>query len=202
MSYRKLSTRFLACLGGFLSLILATDTFGNSGPAQSGLFAPANSSITAAFNPAGLTRLERPDWVAQGLLFVTDSTFVQSADSVDGAMVQDSDGLLVAPFIYYGRPIGEKWSAGFSGTAMGFSEDVGGGPTRYLIKEWALVMASFSPAVAYRLSEKVSLGAALNVSYTYYYFESAVFNPEPDIGDGLMEIEATDISVSGQFGLL
>jgi long-chain fatty acid transport protein len=85
---------------------------------------------------------------------------------------------------------------------MGFSEDVGDGPTRYLVNEWTLAMVNLSPAVAYQLTEKVSLGAALNVSYTYYYYESAVFNPEPDIGDGRMEIEADDISFSGQFGLL
>jgi long-chain fatty acid transport protein len=189
-------------LGGFFALILAADSFASSGPAASGLFAPADSAMTAALNPAGLTRLERPDWVAQGLLFYSESTFEQTADSVDGDITVDSDGFLVAPLIYYGRPIGEKWSAGFSGTAMGFGEDVGDGPTRYLVKEWVAVIASLSPAIGYRLTEKVSLGAALNISYTYYYYESAVFNPEPDIGDGRMEIEATDITFSGQIGLL
>ncbi len=194
--------KLAACLAGVALLLFVTEVLANSRPAQAGLFAPADSAMTAAFNPAGMTRLDRPEWVAEGVLFVSDSTFVQTADSVDGAITQDSDSLLFAPLIYYTRPIGEKWSAGFSGTALGFGEDVGSGPTRYLVKEWALAVVSASPAAAVRLTESLSLGAALNISYTYYYYESAVFNPEPDIDDGVMEIEATDISFSGQVGLL
>jgi long-chain fatty acid transport protein len=202
MRQEKHLNRIVACAGVILSLTLMADVYGSSGPAQSGLFAKADSAMTAALNPAGLTRLEGPDWVAQGVFFVSESEFEQTADSADGEMTVDSDGFLVAPLIYYGRPISEKWSAGFSATVLGFGEDVGEGPTRYLVSEWAMVMASVSPALAWRVSEKVSLGAALNINYTYYYYESAVLNPEPDIGDGRMEIEATDISFSGQFGLL
>jgi long-chain fatty acid transport protein len=86
---------------------------------------------------------------------------------------------------------------------MGFGEDVGGeGPGRYLIDEWALVMLKLAPAVSYRINEKWSVGAALNINYTYYSFESAVFNPDNPNADGRMELEADDISLSPQVGLL
>ena len=136
--------KLAACLGSVALLLFVTEALASSRPAQAGLFAPADSAMTAALNPAGMTRLDRPEWVAEGVLFVSDSTFVQTADSVDGALTQDSDSLLFAPLLYYTRPIGEKWSAGFSGTALGFGEDVGSGPTRYLVKEWALAVISAS----------------------------------------------------------
>ena len=184
-----------------LLILIAGQVQANSRPAQAGLFAPADSAITAATNPAGMTRLEDPEWVFQGVLFLSDSTFVQSAESFGGEQRIDDDGWLAAPLIYYVRPLSDRWSVGFSGTAFGLGEEVGGGPSRYLVTEWALVSASFSPAIAYRLNDSLSIGAALNINYTYYFYESAVFNPEPDIDDGVMEIESDDVSFSGQLSL-
>ena len=63
------------CVASIPLALAANAVFASSGPAQSGLFAPADSAMTAALNPAGMTRLERPDWVAQGLVFVSNSTF-------------------------------------------------------------------------------------------------------------------------------
>lgn len=197
------SSGLIATLGScVVMLISATPVAASTGPAQAGLFAPADSAVTAALNPAGLARLGGPDWVAQGLVFYSESTFEQTADSVEGAVTDESESILVAPLIYYGRPLNDRWSVGFSGTALGFGEDVADGPTRYLLREWALVMLSAAPAVSYRLTDRLSVGAALSANYTWYYYEAAVFNPEPDIGDGQMEIEADDISFSGQLGLL
>lgn len=42
----------------------------------------------------------------------------------------------------------------------------------------------------------------MNLNYTYFFYESAVFNPEPGIGDGKMEIEASDVTLTGQLALL
>lgn len=189
-----------------MTCLLASATpapsWANTWPAHAGLTATANNAVTSVMNPAGLARLENPDWVFQGLVFVSESEFVQSPSSVGGARVDESDGFMVAPFIYYGRPINDKWAFGISGVAMALGEDIGTGPSRYLMKEWVLVMGSLSPAFAYRLNEKFSVGGAVNFNYTYYFYESAVFNPEPNIGDGKMEIEANDISLSAQLAFL
>jgi long-chain fatty acid transport protein len=185
-----------------LSSLLVGIAEANSGPAQTGLFALADSAITAATNPAGLSRIESSEWVGQLLLFYSDSTFEKSPDESSGAIKTDSDGSLVAPFIYYARPVNDKWTFGASVTAIGFGEDVGGeGPGRYILDEWASFIASFSPAIAYQVNDRLSLGAALNINYTYYSFESAIFNG-PGNPDGRLEYEADDVSLSPQLGVL
>jgi long-chain fatty acid transport protein len=195
--YQSLRTA-CACL---LATTAATVAWGNTLPAHAGLTAYAENAVTSIMNPAGLTRLESPDWVFQGLVFVSESEFVQSAPGAP--IVTEDDGFLIAPFVYYGRPINDKWAFGISATAIAQGEDVGDtGLSKYLVTEWALVTASLSPAFAYRLNDKFSVGAAVNINYTYFFYESAVFNPEPGIGDGIMEIEDSDITLSGQLSLL
>jgi len=199
-NYRKHAKKGVLIVAG---LVASTAVMANSGPAQTALFAPANNAMTAAVNPAGMTRLENPEWVGQTLLFFSESTFEQTGDSVSGAVIEENDGSLFAPLIFYARPLNDKWAVGGSVTAMAFGEDIGeSGPTRYLVDEWALVVASLSPALAYRVNPRLSLGGAININYTYYSYESAVFNPEPDIGDARMEIEAYDIGLAFQLSLL
>ena len=184
------------------AFFIAGDLSASSGPAQSGLFAFADNAITSATNPAGLTRIDNPEWLGQLAVFLTDSTFEKSTDQSSGALSADSDSVLIAPFVYYARPVGDSWGIGGSFTALGFGEDLGSeGPGRYLVDEWALAVLSLAPAVGYRVNEHFSLGAALRINYTYYRFESAVFNG-PGMDDGRMEIEAGDLSLSGQLGLL
>ncbi len=184
------------------AFFIAGDLSASSGPAQSGLFAFADNAITSATNPAGLTRIDNPEWLGQLAVFLTDSTFEKSTDQSSGALSADSDSVLIAPFVYYARPVGDSWGIGGSFTALGFGEDLGSeGPGRYLVDEWALAVLSLAPAAGYRINEHFSLGAAVRFNYTYYRFESAVFNG-PGIDDGRMEIEAGDLSLSGQLGLL
>jgi long-subunit fatty acid transport protein len=105
------------------AFFLAGDLSASSGPAQSGLFAFADNAMTAATNPAGLTRIESPEWLGQFALFLSDSTFEKSADQSSGALTADSSSVLVAPFVYHARPIGDNWGIGGSFTALGFGED-------------------------------------------------------------------------------
>ena len=187
-----------------LTMLTGIDATANSGPAQSGLFAPANNAMTAAANPAGLTRLERTEWLGQLVIFGSESTFETTSDSYPGVTVEEDDGSLFVPFVYYARPLNEKWTVGASFTAPGgFGEDLDdNSPGRYLVDEWNLIFLSLSPAAGYRVNDRFSVGGAVNINYTLYEFESAVFNPEPTIGDGRMEIDADDITVTFQMGLL
>ena len=52
------------------SIVAAT-----TGPAHTGLIANANNAVSANVNPAGLTRIERPEWVGQILHFDFESEF-------------------------------------------------------------------------------------------------------------------------------
>jgi long-chain fatty acid transport protein len=192
----------LSVLAG--TMLLTTTAHASTGPAQSALTAPANSAVTAASNPAGLARLKQSEWVVQLLAFSTDSTFVTTADSYSGVTKEDSSGSLVIPSLFYARPISERMGFGFSITIPGgLGEDLDDdGPQRYLLDEWSLGYVSFAPAIGYRLNERWSLGAGLNINYSVLQYESAVFNFDPTIGDGKMEIEASDLTLGFQLGLL
>lgn len=184
--------------------LVAQSAAAATGPAMTGLTAQADSAMAGASNPAALARLPRTEWAAETLLFLSESTNETTADFAPGTAVEDNDGSLFVPFLYYGRPLNERWSVGASLTAPGgFGEDPGdSGPGRYLLKEWTLIYVALSPAAAYRVNEQFSVGASLNLTYTDFEYESAVFNPEPGIGDGTMRIEADEFTYSLQFGLL
>ena len=186
------------------TMLLATAPHASTGPALSALTAPANSAVTAASNPAGLTRLKRSEWVVQLQAFSTDSTFVTTADSYSGVTEEDSSGSVVFPSLFFARPISERLTFGFSiSIPGGLGEDLDDdGPQRYLLDEWSLGFVSVAPAIGYRLNERWSLGAGLNINYFVLDYESAVFNFDPTIGDGKMEIEASDLTLGFQLGLL
>lgn len=186
------------------TMLLASAAHASTGPAQSALTAPANSAVTAATNPAGLTRVKEPEWVVQLLAFSSDSTFVTTADSFSGVTEEESSGSLVIPSLYYARPISDRLGFGLSIIVPGgVGEDLDdNGPQRYLLDEWSLSYVSFTPAIGYRLNERLSLGAGLTINYSVLNYESAVRNLDPAIGDGRMEIEATDLTLGFQLGLL
>lgn len=176
----------------------------SSGPAHSDLTASADSAMTAAANPAGLVRLKQPEWVVQALAFGSDSTFVTTEDSFSGVTEDDSDGSLFIPFLYYARPINEQLSFGFSITAPGGlgSDPNDNGPQRYVLDEWSLGYISIAPALGYRLNDRLSIGGGIGINYSVLQYESAVFNLDPDSADGRMELEASDVSLGFQLGLL
>jgi len=195
-------TRLAIALTLAISPFVSGIASANTGPVQTGLVAKADNAVTAATNPAGLTRIERPEWLGQLVAFYSESTFERTADESGLSDSTESTSTLVAPLIYYARPLGEKWSFGASVTAVGLGEDVGGeGPGRYLVDEWATAILSAAAATGYRVNDKLSLGAAARLNYTYYYFKSAIFNG-PGNPDGSLEIESSDISFVPQLGLL
>ena len=171
--------------------------YANNGPAHTFLTAPASNATTNLSNAAGLTRLEAPELVVQVLAFSSDSTFVQTADSFPGVELRDeSDGSLVVPFLYFGTPLYGKWAFGISASGSSFGDDPADtGLSRYIIDEWNLLFIDVTPSIARQVTDKLSLGFSLPISYTVYEYEAAVFNPEPDIGDGRMEIEADGVGI-------
>ncbi len=175
---------------------------GATGPAITGLTATADDAETAARNPAGLTRLDRAEWVGGVRVFYADS---ESDTTLDGApaLADDSSTTLFIPSVYYARPLNEDITLGISLTVpSGLGSDPGNETVgRYLLDEWSLGYVSLAPAVGYRVNERLSVGGTVNFNYAAYDYETAVFNGtgEPD---GTMELSASDFGVGFQFGLL
>ena len=166
---RPMLLLLMVCMA-LLSLALSPNARANTGAGMTRLFATADNATTSTSNPAGLTRIRRPEWVVQVLAFGSESTFVTTEDSFDGVTVDDSDGSLVVPFIYYARPINDRLGFGISLTGTGgLGEDLDdAGPQRYLLEEWSMAFGSLSPALGYRINEQWSAGVAVNINFTQF----------------------------------
>ena len=61
---------------------------------------------------------------------------------------------------------------------------------------------SFLPAIAYKVTDKLSLGAGLNAMYGYYKNEVAINNILPAFGDGSLKLDDTEWGWGANLGLL
>jgi long-chain fatty acid transport protein len=173
------------------------------GPAMSGLFATADDAVTAATNPAGLTRLHDSEWVGALSAFYSASDFTTTAQSVGGSVSNSNNGSLAIPSLYYARPINSDVTFGISLTVpSGLGSDPGDStPARYLLEKWSLGYVSLTPAAGYRVNDKFSVGAGVNVNYALYDYQTAVFNG-PGQPDGKMELRDGSFGVGYQLGTL
>jgi long-chain fatty acid transport protein len=172
------------------------------GPAASGLVAPADTAETVRDNPAGLTRLQNPEWVGEVVALATSSTDEISA-STGGARSVASNGNFAIPAMYYARPWNDRLTLGISlSVPAGLGSNPGDATIgRYLLEKWTLGYLSLSPAAGYRLNERLSFGLALDLNYASYDYESAVFNGlgQPD---GTMRLKDGDFGVGFRLGAL
>jgi long-chain fatty acid transport protein len=186
-----------------LAVGLPLKAVATDGPAMSGLFASADDAVTAATNPAGLTRLHETEWVGALSAFYTASDFTTTAQSVGGSFSNSSSSSLAIPSLYYARPINKDITFGISLTVpSGLGSDPGDStPGRYLLEKWTLGYVSLTPAVGYRVNDKLSVGAGLNLNYALYDYQTAVFNG-PGQPDGTMELRDGSFGVGYQLGVL
>jgi long-chain fatty acid transport protein len=174
-----------------------------NGPAMSGLFATADDATTASTNPAGLTRLHESEWVGAISAFYAASDFTTTVQSFGGSTSSSNSSTLAIPAAYYARPINSDITFGISLTVpSGLGSDPGDStPARYLLEKWSLGYVSLTPAVGYRITEKLSIGAGLNLNYALYDYQTAVFNG-PGQPDGKMELRDGNFGVAYQLGIL
>jgi long-chain fatty acid transport protein len=141
-----------------------------SSPANTGLFATANTAETAYLNPAGMTRLEGSHKTLQGILVYSFAEFEVDKDltSVAGGNPDSDNTPIIIPGFYYTRQLNEEWWFGFSanipsGFGSSYGDDWAG---RYYSDEFTLVYVGMNPALAYRVNDKWSLGLGANINYT------------------------------------
>jgi long-subunit fatty acid transport protein len=90
-----------------LSIGLPLRAIATDGPAMAGLIAAADDAVTAAANPAGLTRLHEAEWVGGIRAFYSGSGFTTTAQSVGGSSSSSSSSSLAIPSLYYAPPVNE-----------------------------------------------------------------------------------------------
>ncbi len=169
-------------------------------PALGGVSASADDAAVAGQNPAGMTYFDERASRFELLGFVSESTWESRLDDDGPVDIEEDNGSIVMPLASVVLPVGNRWWLGLTAQGAGFSEDTDDdSPGRYFNTDYSLLYLSAVPSIATRVTDRLSLGASLALTYISYEQDNAVFNPEPELDDGNMNIDADDFAVG--FGM-
>ncbi|MEP5766723.1 MAG: outer membrane protein transport protein [Halieaceae bacterium] len=185
---KLISNNYLrSALSGTLSVFLAAPALFLAapalagGPAFTGIIAEANSAESAFAAPAGMSRLSGTRITVQGLAALPQAKFDvdENKTTVDGGDPDKGEDPIIIPSLYYVRQLNDKWHAGFSLTVpSGFGSNYGSEwAGRYQTVDYSLVYVALTPAVAYRVNDKLSLGVGVGINYTAEDSETKLRQP-------------------------
>lgn len=178
------------------------------GLAAAGYAARAQDASTVFTNPAGMTRLDRPEIqvglqpMYMNLKFSPDSSTTNTGP--DG----DAGAWIPAGSMFYAQPVSKDLALGFGvfgnfGLSVDYGNDWVG---RYYDQRVTLQALTFMPSAAYRVSPRISIGAGLGIMYATFKdwvaLNNRPFDLRPDVPDGQLQLEDHDWGFNGKFGIL
>jgi long-chain fatty acid transport protein len=174
------------------------------GLAAAGYAARAQDPSTVFTNPAGMTRLER-----SGLQVGIQPLYAHTEFSPDSSTTTtgpDGDGSawLPAGSIFYVHSLSPALklgigALGFFGLGLEYEDDWVG---RYYVQEVTLQAFGVQPAVAYRVTDWLSVGAGVVALYGVFDEKVAVNNIDPRRGDGRLKLHDEDVAFQANLGLM
>jgi long-chain fatty acid transport protein len=147
--------------------------------------AEADSASTTFFNPAGLVRIEHPEFSLSGIGIFSRSEFTgrskwstTSGLSAYGTYTQTgtaeggTDSVL--PAFDFAMPINNEFYAGFSiAVPFGLSSEYDNNSfVRYDATQSKVQVVDLSPALAFKVTDKLSIGAGPDFDHIYATFDS------------------------------
>ena len=191
----------LSHAGGLFLYEVATPDLGY---AAAGNAARAEEPSTLLFNPAGMTRL--PGTQVQGGLQGLFGYMEFSAQTAtpSGGNGGNAVGFLPGGSAFVTHALGDDFRVGLGlyqnfGLAEKWFDTWFG---RYYAQESALLGISITPAIAWRIIDGLSVGAALNIMYGYTNTKVAVNNILPSLADGQLQVKSDTWGVGGNAGIL
>jgi long-chain fatty acid transport protein len=186
--------------------------FGTAEPglAAAGYAARAQDASTAFTNPAGMTQLDGTQVLVGGQLMWLNTQFsVDGATSPglgngDGGRAFGSNGYVPGGGAFLTHRVSPDLALGFAvagnfGSMLDYDDDWVG---RYRVQDGDLVGVSVMPSIAYRVHDKLSLGAGINGMYGMFDQKVAINNALPSLGDGRLEIDDDTWGWGGNVGVL
>lgn len=164
------------------------------GRAMVGSSVAADSAATAFYNPAAMTLREKPEF-ATGLLglFGSFDFDPDSNTTTSGGDGGNQMGNSAAPGGMFGvYPVNENLRIGASFTVpfSGVLDPDDGWAGRYQLTKFQLSSMRFTPVVAYRVNDWLSLGGGVGINYSI--LQQRVKVPLPGPGDGSLRIKDAD----------
>ena len=175
------------------------------GLAAAGWAARAQDAAAVATNPAGMTRLDGNEMLAGAQLLYGDAKFsTNDFSSNDGGNGDNSIGFFPGASLYYSHSQSDKLKIGMAvygnfGLALDYGDEWAG---RYEFQSGTLIGMTFAPTMAYKLTDKLSMGAGFNIMYGYFSNDVALNNPIPGAVDGKLAISDTDWGYGANLGLM
>jgi len=193
--------------GGIIAYEVGTE---DVGLAAAGYAARAGDASTVLTNPAGMTRLEGQQLLLgtqllySNLKFSPNSGTSPELGSKNGGHAAGFDGFFPGGGLFYTYSVSRDLKFGLAatgnfGAALKYDDDWAG---RYHAKDVTLVGLSLLPSVAYRVTERLSLGASVNAMYGRLRNEVAINNILPGLSDGKLEIKDNKWGWGGNVGVL
>jgi len=167
------------------------------GLASAGYGARAQDASTVLTNPAGMTRLDGTQVLLAGQVMWADTKFSigtgtsPALGNGDGGYTIGQNGWFPGggAFASYSASPDLKLGMALTGNfGMPLNYDEGW-VGRYYVQEATMLGLSVMPTVAYKLSDKVSVGAGLNAMYGIYKNQVAINNVNPAYGDGQLKMQ-------------
>jgi long-chain fatty acid transport protein len=156
----------------------------------------ADSAQSAFLSPAGMTRLDGPQLVAQAVVAQGFGDFEvdEALTTTSGGDPRSSDPVVV-PSLYYVRPVAEQWKLGFSLVVpAGFGGN--SGPTwagRYYSDQFDLIFVAANVTVARPVTSWLSLGGGISIMGSSAASKTQVNNPGPDSPDAKLKTDASGV---------
>ncbi|MQM30113.1 MAG: aromatic hydrocarbon degradation protein [Candidatus Accumulibacter phosphatis] len=180
------------------------------GLASAGYGARAQDASTVLSNPAGMTRLEGTQFLAAGQLLWGNTQFSAGSGTSpvlgheDGGYVVGSNGWFPGGGGFLSYSVSPDLKLGFAltgnfGAALSYDNDWVG---RYYVQQTTLLGVSFLPSIAYKVTDKLSLGASVNAMYGKYTNQVAINNKAPGLGDGRLKLDDNTWGWGLNLGLL
>jgi long-chain fatty acid transport protein len=180
------------------------------GLASAGYGARAQDASTVLTNPAGLTRLPGNQFLGGAQVLYGNVSFSRTGDTSpelgtddgghpigSGGWFPGGGGFLsytVSPTVKVGLGI-----TGNFGLALNYNDDWVG---RYYVRQGSIIGLSFLPTIAWKATDKLSVGASVNAMYGYLKNVVAINNIDPRFGDGQLKMKDETWGWGGNVGLL
>ena len=196
-----------AVAGGLLFYEFGT---ADVGLASAGYNVRAQDASTVFTNPAGMTRLAGTQVLASGQVLWSNAKFsIGSGTSPglggdDGGYATGSNGWFLGGGGFLSYSVSPDLKLGFAltgnfGAPLSYDDDWVG---RYYVQETTLLGISLVPSMAYRLTDKLSLGGGVTAMYGSYKNQVAINNVSPAFGDGRLKLDDTDWGWGVNLGVL
>jgi len=196
-----------AAAGGLLLYEFGT---AEPGLAAAGYAARAQDASTAFTNPAGMTRLAGTQGLAGGQLMWLNQSFSIGAGtspalgSDNGGRAIGWSGFVPGGGAFVTHSISPDLKVGFSiagnfGSVLDYDEPWVG---RYRVQKATILGMQFVPSIAYRVNDRLSVGAGVNAVYGIFDQKVAINNVVPLAQDGQLELDDRTWGFGGNLGLL